>query len=128
MRQRGVNEHGEQDHEQDVAPETDASRHASGDEGRCDDGELQLEQGEQQKGDAAADSRVRSGTDIAEIEEGQWVADDAADAVTETEAESVAVAPLESVAVTPQTRTSEEEIVTVLKSRPAELEVVEVET
>ena len=55
---------GEQHHKQDVAAEPDAAGHAARDEGGRDDGELELEQGEQQKRNAAPDFRVRGRSDM----------------------------------------------------------------
>ena len=86
--ERSVDEQGEEHHEQDVAPESDAPRHAAGEEGGCDDGKLELKEGEEQKGEAAANVRVGLQSDVAKVEEGEGVADDAADAVAEAQAEA----------------------------------------
>ena len=83
-----IDEEGEEDHEQDVAPEPDPARHAAREEGRGDDGKLELKQSEQKEGKASANLRVGCGSDVAEVEEGQGVANDAAEAVPEAEAES----------------------------------------
>ena len=80
--QGGIDEEGEQHHKQDVAAKTDAAGHAARDEGGCDDGELQLEQGEQKERNTAPYFRVRGRSDAFEIHKRQWVSNDAPNAVS----------------------------------------------
>ena len=86
VRQRAVHEHAPQGDEDDVAAEPDALGEGARDEGRGDDGELALEHGEHEVGDAVAADRA---VDAAEEHEPRIPADPAAQRVR-AEGEGVA--------------------------------------
>ena len=85
--ERWVHHQREQDHEQDVGAEAHAARHAARDERGGDDGELQLEQGEQQKRHGAGKVCVGAEPHIPKCQERPRVSHDASQAVAKAQAE-----------------------------------------
>ena len=87
MRERRVDEHAEQAHEQEIAREAHALRERPGDERRRDDRELQLKQREHHQRDRGCEIRMRLRAHAREHEKGEGVANQTVDAVAKGQAE-----------------------------------------
>src|SRR5215469_1223374 len=88
MREWAIDDDAPEADKEQITREADAFRKRSGDERRRDDGEFQLEEREQHERDRRRERHVRLRADVTEHQECSWVADEAANAVAEGEAET----------------------------------------